>query len=146
MRRSFWLAVLAYVVPTFPLGYFWHLVTFHEAYATLEMYRAEVIIPMGLASMIIQAFFFAWSYPRLFDTDPTRFARSATAASLVFAALAWSFTTLPVAAKYAMTSVAKFMLLETAFTVVQFAVVVPLIALAWRGTESPGGSAQHATP
>ena len=46
--------------------------------------------------------------------------------------LAWSFTTLPVAAKYKMTSVRSFMMLESAFTLVQFAVVAPLIALAWR--------------
>jgi hypothetical protein len=46
--------------------------------------------------------------------------------------LAWSFTTLPVAAKYKMTSVGSFLVLESAFTAVQFIVVSPLIALAWR--------------
>jgi hypothetical protein len=46
--------------------------------------------------------------------------------------LAWTFTTLPVAAKYRMTSVSFFLLLESAFTVVQFLVVSPLVALAWR--------------
>jgi hypothetical protein len=61
MKKSFWLAVLAYLVPTFPLGYVWHLVTFHEAYERLELYRAEVIIPFGLASMVIQGIFFAWA-------------------------------------------------------------------------------------
>ncbi len=49
----------------------------------------------------------------------------------VFGVLAWSFTTLPVAAKYKRTSVTSFLVLETVFTVVQFAVVSPLIALAW---------------
>ena len=28
MSSRFWLAVAAYVLPTFPLGYFWHLSTF----------------------------------------------------------------------------------------------------------------------
>jgi hypothetical protein len=49
----------------------------------------------------------------------------------------WSFTTLPVAAKYQMSSVQDFLMLETAFTVVQFAIVSPLIALAYRGTLVP---------
>jgi len=40
---------------------------------------------------------------------------------------------LPVAAKYQMTSVMDFMKLESAFTIVQFAIVSPLIALAYRG-------------
>jgi hypothetical protein len=46
----------------------------------------------------------------------------------------WSFTTLPVAAKYNMTSVADFLKLETAFTAAQFIVVAPLMALSFRGT------------
>jgi hypothetical protein len=40
-----------------------------------------------------------------------------------------------------MTSVSRFVLLETAFTVLQFAVTAPLIALAWR---EPAGSAAAA--
>ena len=52
MNRSFWLAALAYLVPTFPLGYFWHLVFFADRYHALAMYRDEVIIPLGLASMV----------------------------------------------------------------------------------------------
>ena len=36
MRKPFWFAVLAYLVPTFPLGYFWHLVTFADRYHQLR--------------------------------------------------------------------------------------------------------------
>jgi hypothetical protein len=39
---------------------------------------------------------------------------------------------LPVAAKYQMTSITSFLTLETCFTALQFGVVSPLIALAWR--------------
>jgi hypothetical protein len=126
------LATLAYLLPTFPLGYFWHLTWFHEEYARLQMYREEVIIPMGLGSMLIQAVFLAWAYPKLFDTARAAWLRSATTFFVVFGLFAWSFTTLPVAAKYRMTSVSDFMALETGFTALQFAVVAPLIALAHR--------------
>jgi hypothetical protein len=57
---------------------------------------------------------------------------SAAAFALTFGLLAWSFTTLPVAAKYRMTSIGSFMTLETCFNILQFAVISPLIALAWR--------------
>jgi hypothetical protein len=134
MKKSFWLGVLAYLLPTFPLGYAWHLVTFHEAYERLALYRAQVIIPLGLASMCIQAIFFAWAYPRLFSTRREDWLASAAKFAVVFGTLAWSFTTLPVAAKYNMTSVAEFLKLETAFTAVQFIVVAPLMALSFRGT------------
>lgn len=132
MNRRFWLAALAYLLPTFPLGYFWHLVTFKDAYDRLELYRAEVIIPFGLASMLVQAILFAWAYPKLFSTRREHWQTSALAFGITFAALAWSFTTLPVAAKYRMSSVADFLLLESSFTILQFAVVAPLIALAYR--------------
>lgn len=132
MGRPFWLAVAAYLLPTFPLGYFWHLTTFRAQYERLEMYREPVIIPLGLATMIIQALIFAWLYPRLFSTSREAWLQGAAGFALVFGVLAWSFTTLPVAAKYRMTSVSLFLMLETAFTVVQFAVVSPLVALAWR--------------
>lgn len=132
MRRSFWLGFAAYLVPSFPLGYFWHLVTFADQYHALDMYRDQVIIPMGLASMIIQACFFSWAYPKLFNTHGSNWIKSALASIVVFAMLAWSFTTLPVAPKYKMASVVDFMLLETAFTVLQFVIVSPLIALAHR--------------
>jgi hypothetical protein len=46
--------------------------------------------------------------------------------------LSWSFTTLAVAAKHPMSSISDYVVLETSFTVVQFLIVGPLIALAHR--------------
>ena len=132
MRKAFWLAFSAYLVPTFGLGYFWHLEIFSRHYHRLALYRAEVIIPFGLTAMIIQAVFFAWVYPRLLTTERRSWLVSALRFGAVFTVFAWSFTTLPVAAKYQMTSVADFLVLETCFTVVQFLVVSPLIALSYR--------------
>lgn len=140
MTKRFWLAFLAYLLPTFPLGYVWHLVTFHEAYERLALYREQVIIPLGVASMLVQALFFAWAYPRLFSTRREDWLASAAKFALLFGTLAWSFTTLPVAAKYDMSSVADFMKLETAFTAVQFIVIAPLVALSYRGVRSTAPS------
>lgn len=136
MSRSFWLAVLAYVLPTFVLGYFWHLIGFADYYHRLAMYRGEVIIPLGVASMVIQAMFFAWAYPRLFGRRDAPWWRGALGFGLAFGSLAWSFAVLPVAAKYRMASVPDFLAIETAFTIVQFAIVSPLIALAHRSPAS----------
>ena len=141
MKKSFWLAALAYLVPTFPLGYFWHLVTFADRYHRLEMYRDEVIIPLGLASMLIQALFFAWAYPRMFPPERVRWPRGALAFGGIFGVLAWSFAVLPVAAKYRMSSVPDFLVLETCFTVLQFAIVSPLIAVACRLGEDRAATA-----
>ena len=136
MKGPFWLAAAAYLLPTFPLGYFWHLVTFHEQYERLAISRPDVIIPFGLTSMIIQAVIFAVAYPRLFDTARDTWWRGALGFFLAGSILSWSFTTVPVAAKFQMTSVPLFVALETGFTLAQFAVVSPLIALAYREPRS----------
>ena len=127
--RGFWLGVAAYVVPTFPLGYVWHLVAFAPTYRELAMYRDDVIIPLGLASMLIQAVVFSWAYPRVFP-DRRRVLRNGLLYGLGMAALSWSFTTLAVAAKNVMTSVPTYVALETGFTLLQFVIVGPLIAWA----------------
>jgi hypothetical protein len=132
MTLNFWLAFLAYVVPMFPLGYFWHLKVFAKHYEALEIYRPNPIIPLGLASMIIQGLFFAWVYPKLFDTARDAWLTGALGFFAVFGALAFSFLVLPVAAKNRMADTAKFIRLETAFTAIQFAIAGVLIAFVYR--------------
>lgn len=126
----FWLALLGYLVPTFILGFVWHLKLFHTYYRELDIYRPDVIIPFGFLSMLIQGVVFAVVYPRLM-AEP-----SAISCGLTFAAgaalLSWTFTTLAVAAKHRMTSVRRFVAIETAFTAVQFLLVGPLFALSFR--------------
>ena len=134
---SFWLGVAAYLVPTFPIAYVWHLVLFAPAYDALGIYRPEPIIPFGFASMVIQGVIFSFAYPRLLPGRGSAIFRPGLAYGFALALLSWSFTTLAVAAKNIMSSVPTYMLLETGFTLLQFAIVGPLIALAYR---SDGGT------
>jgi hypothetical protein len=129
--RRFWLGLAAYVVPTFPIAFVWHLIVFAPAYGALGIYRDDVVIPFGLVSMLIQGAAFSWAYPRLFASRRTVL-RNGLAYGLAIGLLSWSFTTLAVAAKNVMTSVPTYLALETGFTLVQFAIVGPLIALAHR--------------
>lgn len=130
MSRRILLTLAAYVVPTFVLGFVWHLVLFAEYYEGLRIYRPDVIIPFGFGSMLVQGAIFAWAYPKLVDRPEQ------VGSGLIFAAaaalLSWSFTTLAVAAKHPMTSVGGFVAIETGYTVLQFLMVGPLLALASR--------------
>ena len=65
MRRPFLLAVLAYLVPTFILGYVWHLKLFTGYYHSLGIYRPDVIVPFGFGAMLLQGCLFAAVYPRV---------------------------------------------------------------------------------
>lgn len=131
MNFRFATAVLAFILPTMCLGYVWHLVIFPSYYASLKVYRADLILPFGVVSMVIQGVAWAYLYGRLFTGE------SVVSGALRFAALAaplaWSFLVLFIAAKHQMTSVPRFVAIETAFTGIQFLLVSPLIALAFSG-------------
>jgi hypothetical protein len=133
MMMRFGLAILAYVVPTFALGFVWHLMLFKSYYAALAIYRSDIIIPFGFLAMLIQAIAFAWFYERAF----ARLGGTLLSRGLVYAAvgavLSWSFTTIAVAAKNVMTSVPDYLMIETAFTLVQWIMVGPLTAFAFAG-------------
>ncbi len=127
--RHFVLAMLAYLVPTFALGFVWHLILFEQFYDALAIYRHDIIIPFGFLSMLIQAGIFAWIYDQTFARQPGTFLSRALTYGLLGALLSWSFTTLAVAAKNVMTSVPHYLLIETGFTLVQWIMVGPLTAL-----------------
>lgn len=131
MSKKFWLGVAAYVLPTFPLGYLWHLTWFAPQYQALQIYRPDVIIPFGLFSMLVQGMLLSWLFPKIAEASASWLRQG-----LLFGAgvgvFAWTLTTIAVAAKHVMTSVPLFLALETGFTIVQYAIVGPLIALAYR--------------
>ena len=114
----FVLRVLAYVVPTFALGFVWHLVLFDSYYDALAIYRRDIIIPFGFLSMLIQAVVFAWLYEKVFAHQSGTPSSRAFAYGVTGAILSWSFTTLAVAAKNVMSSVPSYVLIETGFTIV----------------------------
>jgi hypothetical protein len=60
---------------------------------------------------------------------------SAMRAAMVFGLLAWSYAVLAVAAKTQMSSTPQFLALESGWTLLQFAVTMPLLALVWRKAE-----------
>jgi len=130
----FWLGMAAYLIPTFPIAFVWHLVLFEPQYHALHIYRADPIIPFGLASMIIQSVVFSWAFPRLFTGTRRLVLRDGLLYGTGAGVLSWSFTTLAVAAKHPMASISDYVLLETAFTILQFLIVGPLIALAYRNS------------
>lgn len=130
MMRRIVVGALSYLVPTFVLGFVWHLVAFKGYYDALAMYRSDVIIPFGFLAMTLQAVLFAWVFEGSFARGRASVWRRGLAFAAFGAVLSWSFTTLAVAAKNVMTSVPDYLLIETTFTVVQWLIVGPLMALA----------------
>jgi hypothetical protein len=134
------LGILAYIVPTFALGFVWHLVLFKDYYEALGIYRTNIIIPFGLLSMLIQAIIFASLFRKAIASMSGTPVSRGFAYGALGAMLSWSFTTLAVAAKNVMTSVPDYMLIETAYTLVQWAMVAPLTVLAFGWSPRADGS------
>lgn len=128
MSKRIAVGALAYLVPTFALGFVWHLILFKGYYDALAMYRHDVIIPFGFLSMSIQAVLFAFVYETSFARRPDGAGMLGLRYAVFGAALSWSFTTIAVAAKNVMSSVPDYLVIETAFTVVQWVIVGPLTA------------------
>lgn len=120
------LAVLAYMLPTFPLGFLWHLTIFADYYASLQVYRAEPLIPFGVLSMLVQGIIWAVIYERLFAGEPIL--SGARKFAMLACPLAWSFMVVAAGAKHLMASVSEFVIIEPAFILLQYAIVSPLIA------------------
>jgi hypothetical protein len=130
--KRYLVSVLAYLVPTFTLGYAWHLVLFQSYYEALAIYRQDVIIPLGFLSMLIQAAIFAWMYGQVFAGAGGTVLSRTLRYGAVSAAISWTFTTLAVSAKHVMASVPDYLLIETAFTIAQWTLVAPLTVLSVR--------------
>lgn len=134
MTKRIAIGALCYLIPTFALGFVWHLVAFKGYYDALAMYRQEVIIPFGFLSMSIQAVLFAWIYTRVFASGAATISRALGYAAFG-AVLSWSFTTLAVAAKNVMSSVPDYLLIESSFTFTQWLIVGPLTVFLLRRSE-----------
>lgn len=116
-------AALCYILPTFPLGFVWHLGPFKARYRSLGIYRENVSPPLGLASMIVQGAIFGWAYVAAIAPLAEGWPAKAAIYAALGGALSWSFTTLAWAAKARIANVGEFVLLETAFTAIQWIVV-----------------------
>lgn len=132
--------MFAFMLPTFPLGYFWHLAIFADYYKALSVYRDDVIIPLGLLSMVVQGLAWAIVYERMFAGQTV--ARGTLGFASIAIPIAWSYAVLAVSAKHQMSSVGGYLLIETAFTLVHYAIVSPLIAIVYSRARRAEGSAQ----
>lgn len=137
MTKRYIVAILAYLVPTFALGFTWHLILFKDYYEALQIYRGDIIVPFGFLSIAIQGTIFAWIYARGFAGQAGGWLARGLRYAAIGALLSWSFTTLAVAAKNLMASVPDYLLIETAFTAAQWLMVGPLTALAFAGLAAP---------
>jgi hypothetical protein len=135
MPLKYALATLAYVVPSMLLAVPWHLHWFKQEYHAFGIYtRADPIIPLGLATMLIQGVVMAWIYPRWYRGGAP--AVQGIKFALIIGLFLYSVSTLATIAKVAVTDPWHFVLLSGIFHTLQFTVTGAAIGLAFGRLDS----------
>jgi hypothetical protein len=114
------LTVVAYVLTTFAVQGTSHFAINAAWYASIPIMRAEPLIPLGIASMLIQGLIFAWLYP-VFANGASTLRKSIVFAWLIGAFLA-SYIVLGEAGKYAIPSLSSWIVVEASAAFAQFTI------------------------
>lgn len=137
--KKFTLAVLAYVVVSFVLGFTWHLILFKDAYHGFGVYTQEPpIFAFGVGSMVLQGLILAYLYPCFIRGS--RPVLTGIRFGLLMGAFMWSVTVLAFAAKTHVNALSAFFALGTLFHLIQFLVAGALIG--W--IHGPAARVNHA--
>ncbi len=124
------LTVLAYVVSTFAVQGASHFAINTAHYAAIPIMRTDPVIPMGIASMVIQGLIFAMLFPT--------FARGAATVwkgvtfSWTLGAFLASYIVLGEAGKYAIPSIPSWIAVEGSVAFVQYTLLGVLLGLIHR--------------
>jgi len=120
--KKYGLAVLAYVFCTFLIAAPWHLVLFKSLYDELAIFtRKEPLIPLGLASMLMQGLVLSYLYP-LFARG-THSMKTGAAFGVLMGVLLASSAVFAEAGKQNVTSLSTWLALESVYYLLQFTIV-----------------------
>jgi hypothetical protein len=112
------LTVVAYVFSTFAVQGTSHFAINADHFAAIPIMRAEPMIPLGVASMVIQGLIFAWLYPSYANGAST--IRKAITFSWLIGGFLASYIVLGEVGKYAIPSVSSWIAVELSAAFVQY--------------------------
>lgn len=144
MNHRFLLSIVAYFVVTMATAYPWHMLLFHEKYVAMGAFtREDPIMPFGMLAIVLQAVVFAYFYPLYYrhrgGGNPLL---RGIQFGLFLGTTVWTVMVFATAAKFKIEPVADFVLLGTAFQILQFTFVGAAIGVIFgKGPNSVGPSA-----
>lgn len=131
MTKKLVYATLVYTTLSMVLGMVWHFILFKELYDSLGIYnRSEPIIPLGLTSMLIQGVIMAYLFP-FFYRDGNA-VRQGIRFGLVMGLFLFSVSTLANAAKIEVSSMSSWLMVQSAFHLIQFTLAGAGIGLVFK--------------
>lgn len=131
MSIAFVGSAVAALVALFVVAAGWHLAVFKDLYARLAIFtRAQPIIPLGLLSMLLQALILAYLFP-LVAPKQSWFV-DGIAFGLLCGVLMGSIGALAEAGKQNVTSLGTFLVLESAFYLIEYSIVGLVLSATYR--------------
>ena len=123
------LGALAYILPSMPWGYFWHLKVFKKNYDKWQYFGPAPSVPLAFLAMFIQGTILSVTYAIL----PVEHASIANI--FIFASIMgiffWSRVVVPSMASHVTTRTPGFFFLETAYLVGQYALFGALLCVVY---------------
>ncbi|MEX2154231.1 MAG: hypothetical protein WD825_12900 [Gemmatimonadaceae bacterium] len=132
------LTVVAYVLTTFAVQGTSHFAVNTDHFAAIPIMRAEPMVPLGIASMIIQGLIFAWLYP-VYASGASSVRRGIAFSWMIGGFLA-SYIVLAEAGKYAIPSVPAWIAVEASAAFVQYTVFGVWLGLIHRAPRLAGAT------
>ena len=113
------LGMLAYMLPSMPWGYFWHLSVFKKQYDKWQYFGPNPSVPLAFLAMFIQGTILSVTYAIL----PIQHASVANifAFAAIMGTFFWSRVVVPSMASHYTTRTPGFFFLETAYLIGQYA-------------------------
>jgi len=124
------LTILAFMVVSFGVQGLSHFMINVDHYAGISFARADSILPMGLAAMIIQALVFGFVMSQLWPDGSTVW--QGVLVSACFGIFLASYIVLAEPAKYAAPSIPAWMMIEATASSIQFGTFGVLLGLIHR--------------
>jgi len=133
MKSRFALAVIAYFVVTMLTAYPWHMVLFHDEYVAMGAFtRAAPVMPFGMLAILLQAVVFAYFYPLFYrNVGGGNPIVRGIQFGLFMGLTVWSVMVFATAAKIEIEPKSTFVMLATAFQIIQFTCVGAVIGLVY---------------
>lgn len=118
--RKLSLFVAAYFLITMAWAYSWHMVLFHDLYVEWGAFqRAEPIMPLGIAAILIQGIVIGYLYP-FYNQGGGNPIFQGIKFNLIIGLMTYTAMGFATAAKFNINPIAPFLAYHTVFQVIQF--------------------------
>jgi len=123
------LGALAYIIPSMPWGYFWHMSMFKKSYDKWQFFGTAPSVPLAFSAMVIQGIILSVAYA-LLPIEHKSVAHIFTFVSIM-GVFFWSRVVVPSMASNVHARTIGFFFLETTYLVGQYALFGALLCVVY---------------